>query len=420
MNVYIFVRQYNDIDHIVPVIYDIGERHPDVTVVLVNAGLSGDFLNDYRVKTLGDRFGIRYCNLSDFSPLYSRVFRTYLRIQDSFLSSGPSPFMEKVFRKIVIQNIYLRLMERCVAGFDFRNILIDNGREHVFGFDHGISSFTKKALSFAKKNNIRTFAYMHGVDMTENYLIADNWNRPDMLVDSLKAFNVFDKVFVNNDFYREKFIRKGVEEERLRVVGVPRFTDHWNRILDEITPRADLPEVGEGRLKVVMMLSKGKYNIFEQEVWRMIKLLLQFENLFLVIKPHTREFAHNFQRDLGIDPGKTQNLLIADDDTHSHQLIRWADLIIFNLSSIVLDALLQDRPSLFLKCTIANRLVFEGLMRDWSIYCRDDLVHWIRRMLEDRGARPYTREEARSCLDLIANDGDGKLFERYEREILTP
>ena len=84
MNLFIFNRHYNDVDHIVPIIYYICIKNKDVTATLINASDATDFSEDYRILFLKKELGIKYYNMADFSLKYRIPYRTSLKIQSLF------------------------------------------------------------------------------------------------------------------------------------------------------------------------------------------------------------------------------------------------------------------------------------------------------------------------------------------------
>ncbi len=419
MNLYIFIRTYNDIDHIVPVVYYMHAKDPSVHTMLVNTSFVSEFSRDYRILLLKEKFGVRYVDLTDFGTGYDSLFRWFIKIHDAFRKHNNSTFWDKVYRKVVLGYLYLPIMNRYLRSFRFEMLLDQNGQPQVFGFDHGLGLFIERALGFAEKKGVKTFSYPHGLNFCLNDLISVNIKDVAKVRGTYGGFNRFDRIFVNNTKYRDRFIRYGVREEKLSVTGSARYTHLWSRLLDEITPRTDLPKVETSRLKIVFMLSKTLYNIFEEEVLRMIELALSDSRTFVVVKPQTREVKYYFGKEKGFNFKHRENLLIVDETVHSHDLIQWADLVVFNLSSIILDTLTQDKPALFLRRTIANKMIFEEAIKSWNVDCRDDLAFWIERLCVDKNARTYSKEEAKAVLDMAANDGDGQVLERYANEIFS-
>ncbi len=119
------------------------------------------------------------------------------------------------------------------------------------------------------------------------------------------------------------------------------------------------------------------------------------------------------------DSIKNKNLFIADIDFHSRKLIEWSDLTLFTNSSIFLDALLLDKPVLFLRLATSNKLACNHIMEDWNFDCRDDLIMWVNRFKKDRKTRTYTEQERVECLNYYVNDHDNQLLTRYAESILA-
>ncbi len=158
------------------------------------------------------------------------------------------------------------------------------------------------------------------------------------------------------------------------------------------------------------MLNKYRYNIWKEEIDRIIRTLSFIKDVYLIVKPHTRNMIVKKYSD--------ERIFIADESYHSRKLFEWADLSLFTISSIFLDALLLDKPILFLRLATSNKLSCDPIMKNWNIDCRDDLISWINKFKENKKTRTYTEKERVKCLNYYVNDYDNQLLSRYCKSIL--
>ena len=436
MNVYFFIRAYNDLDQATPIIHRLCEKYSNINVDLISWSPTVDFSNDYRVSFLREKHQINFIHLLELESKWYRKFRfmrsvihfyrkhyllpirmpeknIYLKYTYKLLSyCHQKPFQ-------VLIDKYYRDLGKYWRLFDFSQILQKNLIPNVFCFDQGKSPFVKSAVKFAKERKIATVIYLHGLQTLVNHYRSSHYVVPNKLPD-MKPFNMFDRILVNNNIERESFCHYGIDSEKVKVAGSARYAHSWVKILKAITPGINLPNVSSAGLKVVFMLTNPTYNVFQDEIFNLIMLLANYKKLFVVVKCHTRsQSPYVFRTEQRVMLDRCKNvLLVTSNDIHSYRLIEWADLFIFTYTSIIIDALMQDKPALFLRKTMFNKLIFERFMLEWNIDCRDDLVNWINKFLEDKNTRTYSVNEAVDCVNYLTNDGDMGALDRLAEEIV--
>jgi hypothetical protein len=269
----------------------------------------------------------------------------------------------------------------------------DRPGKTIFVFDHCYNDFLRKVDKYAKSNKIPIVAIPHAVENWDNILINIRQLSTARETEGRTGWNLYDKIIFPDKYAAEKTIRQGVESSKIKLVGSTRFSNEWIKKLDDVVyDKYSLPEVDSRKLKIVFFLTKPVHNVFEDEVRRTIRFLTGFKDVFLIVKPHTRGMKFD-QDNLGV------NCIIEDRDIPSGVLTDWSDLILFTATSVVLDALKKDKPVLYLKRTVANKLIFERFIKTWEVDCRDQLRDWVWKLLDNRSTRTYTREEADLCLD---------------------
>jgi len=402
-NIIYFCREYNDIDHIVPIADELLTNGSVNSLCFFNYNLNKSYIDDYRIIYLQRHSHFIY---SDFIESINSSAKFFIKFCDIFQKLFN--FTKKIYHLIErTKKNYINLLYKNI---DYKNI-VNIESNHIFLFDHLLnSSFIDNAYNFASTNDIPVGLLMHGLDPTENLLMRINMLAINKSDKSWQHYNKADAFFVNNEHYKKRSLAHGVSNKIINKVGSARFSYKWSNILENITPDVDLPSLNPNYVKIVIMLNKYRYNIWKEEIERVIKSLLLIDDVFIIVKPHTRKMI--------FDGFNNDRIFIADQDCHSRRLFEWSDLTLFTISSIFLDALLLDKPVLFLRLATSNKLSCNHIMKDWNVDSRDDLISWINKFKENRKTRTYTEKERIQCLNYYVNDGDNQLLSRYCKSIL--
>lgn len=408
-----FITGYNDIDHLAPVLWSLNTGEWRCRIDLVNTDIHTDCSEDYRVKFLIEQGNVQVINLKDQVASIRRLDR--LRsIANRFGRRNP---LRRLFRK-VLSLIRQRAAERMLVDFNAREKLIDPRQPDLILVDLS-SPFYTSNRSFQTVAHIPLVFYIHGLDPLENRLFSTDILSKNDIGSSLGIYNrkhIF--IVAYNDQYKTKLTQRGVDPKRIIVIGSPRFTMKWATLLKDLTPASQrvkqLQRSGKNVFTVVLMMSKWHYNIWQDETLRIIRTLLHMEGVRLVIKPHTRGMTMD-----GISIQQKEKLTIADENDHSNKLIEIADLVLFSISSIFLEALLQKKNVLHLQCTTSNRLLSDRIQTRWKILCRDDLVDYIEKLKHKKCEQVYSDDERENCLYLYSGDENGDVLDRYRHFLLS-
>lgn len=133
----------------------------------------------------------------------------------------------------------------------------------------------------------------------------------------------------------------------------------------------------------------------------------------MVVKPHTRTGKEaSFYDDLPL-----QNA----DDISSVELCEWADAMIVIASSIIIEAMVLNKPVLYLKYLHANSTQYEESGACWTINSENDLEQAISSLKRDTTKVPYTSNQIDAFLHKIiygdVNERD--VLGDYQQHILT-
>ena len=412
MKALFFLRHYNDIDHITPVIYKWAISGHSCNVVLIG---SAKFRRDYRIQFLKQLSGVRVAHIREV--LGWRCFIRW-RLQMYMLTGN--------VRRIPILGMFARRMAerydqsrreklwRGATGVLLQHCFEDT-RGGVITFDwverNSVISieWINILIEMAHARALSVVSLPHGDSPHVNQLIRRGERRigPDTVFSNA---DVFDRLVVPNELCAKRF-RPFLDEKKIAVLGSPRFCEEWLAKLPEILPPSPIVR-SDSRLKVVLFLRKANFTTFWEEVAEVVHLIAEFPGTEIIIKPHTRS---GWKQSLTKDKSITQlpNVRIADDDAHSVHLMDWADVIIDLATSVVFEAVRAKKPVLAADYLIAGRSTVAYYLPETELRCRDDVYEKIDHFLTRGCDNFYVEEHRQRFFSAMLDVPDKDVLQRY-------
>ncbi len=412
MKALFFLRHYNDIDHVTPVIYQWIKSGHQCDVVLIG---STAFRRDFRIKYLSQLEGVRVAHMRELFSV-----REYIkwRLQMFLLTRN-------VRRIKVIGPLVTKLAER----YDEKereplwrhtaNYLLERSFGHegkgVIAFDWIERNsvicveWVEVVVAMAKSRGLGTVSLPHGDSPHASQLIRRGERRvePDV---TFSAAKIFDRVVVPNDLCAVRF-RPFMAEKQLAVLGSPRYCEEWLKILSGLMPPSPLVR-SDSRLKIVMFLRKANFTTFWEEVGEVVHMIAEFPGVELIIKPHTRSgWKQSLTKDSSIK--QLPNVHIAGDDAHSVHLMNWSDIVIDLATSVVFEAVRAKKPVLAADYLIAARSTVAYYMPETELKCRDDVYEKINGFLTHGFDDFYVEEHRQRFLKEMLDFPDADVLPRY-------
>jgi len=204
----------------------------------------------------------------------------------------------------------------------------------------------------------------------------------------------------------------GVNEERV-VIGEPRYDQKWVEKINLIAPKFVGPSESAGCFRIVIMVGKTKYDWFdERRLGSLLDRLSGIAGVYTMVKSHPRDKEFNDRKRTAVS--------VADRNTNSASLVRWADLLLFTESSIALDAVALDKPVAYLKFLVDVRPFHESVLdMSWGIDSINELVDLIQRLKDDQSFRTYSPEEREQCLSLFVRPVEHDVLGSFSRELAS-
>lgn len=413
MKALFFLRHYNDIDHVTPVIDKWIDSGYECDVVLVGfAKFSYDFRIDY-LRTL-DR--VRVAHIRELlSPIDYMKWRLQMmllthNVQNIFLLGQLAKKLTEKYdknkRAPLWHSVSDLLLKRSFSNYDQPGVIAFDWVEKTSVI---CVEWVQVIVVMARDRGLGAVSLPHGDSPHANQLIRRGDRRlgPDMQFSAAKIFN---KMVVPNEFCAKRY-RPFLDDQAIAVLGSPRYCKEWLPKLSRLLPATPLAQT-KGRLKVVMFLRKSMFSTFWEEVREVVHIIAAFEDVELIIKPHTRGgWKQRLTRDSSIR--KLNNVRIADHQMHSVHLMNWSDVIIDLATSVVFEAVRMKKPVLAADYLIAGRSVIAEYMPETELKCRDDVYQKIDGFLLNGCESFYVETHRQNFLREMLDVGGEDVLPRY-------
>jgi len=400
----VFLRHNNDIDHITPVLWK-WLKTTDIPVE-VYITTNRKLLYDYRINMLK---GFDNCKIK---------------------------FITDDFKKLSIPNLYIHYydkyytpIDKYVNKYGYIKNKVDNGikkiadnifkedTDSVVVFDWVINYFVEQMIQHAHTRGYPVVSLPHGDAPYINQLETigqisfDNlYDKSDKYVrshlHSLPCMDMFDKVVVPNWIVARRY--KHLQDDKVKTLGSPRYCDEWMDLVKTYVPVYPNKFTG---FRAVMFLRNICYPIYWDGVGEAIKLLLQFPDTYLIVKPHARARRDNVvvNRILYKYPELKKQipdrLIFADMDSNALSLVKWADVVLDLGTSMIWEPVKNNKPVLCLDYLHSNISTVSHYITNCSITTRDKLFQSFDKLHnEDR-------------MDNFYNPGQR---ENFIREVIEP
>jgi hypothetical protein len=416
-----FVRAFNDIDHITPIVWKMARNNHPVAVYCINAEY--DIKNDYRLnflKKLGVQVDLLYNHFDQKLGRLHSILR-FLALKSyavqRWADRKPSPPFAAVFRVMrriahrVGLELYKLTRKKYYDNQWAQDVLKQSGAKVLcFDWIRPRQYVVDVLITEAKDLGIPTLALPHGVFIYTNDFITIK-SRPLETYDKL---NQYDHVIVQNELYKNVMSRTGLERNIIRVMGSARYCDEWmEQNIKNFPKTITQQQHTDGKLKVVFMTTKIRYRIHTERLLQTIELLAHLEGVNAVAKPHTRTTK---------EARLYENLPIPNlSGRSSVELCEWADVVLVIGSSIIIEPLLQGKPCLYLKYLHENTTLYEDFGACWTINDEEQLQHALQLLRADKNDVPYAQSDVDRFLSDIIYGGQQKtdVLKDYEQFIIN-
>ena len=310
------LRTYNDIDHIVPVIWKAVSSGCSTYVYFSGR----DYSDDYRIKFIIGQ-GAKVVK-NRFIIWYHDSFRQLIlpvklrRFCDRIMAYSMGLYLILGYKIRVAVNEWAGPCGREKAEYVLRPAKL--ARVPVYSLPHGYflwrnSLYNREIKSYYKKNS----------------------RFPDF-----KNRDWFSSYVVQSPEHREANIKFGMNAEKLVVLGSARFCEEWSSINQRLLYDDERDQLSNDAFSVLFFLPHWDYNVYRVECVNLLSKIAKLKDTRLIVKAHTRgsgalsdEEKQNIQSE--------NSVIFAGDKYHSPSLIRISNVVINFGSSIAFEALRQ-------------------------------------------------------------------------------
>ena len=416
-----FVRHFNDIDHIAPVVWKMKQDNRPTAVYCLNPKF--DIHNDYRLTFLKEQ-GIIVESIYDaFSQKRNMLHHAMRFLYMWFFAKGEKldydaqtnrwrlllsrqgliDLKRHILRKL--GNKLYRLTRKIFYTENWARYILEQSKARVLCFDHVIHTYGVVAVlqKAAEEMSLPTIALPHGVYLYTNESSKDK----STVKQRFSKFDRFDYVVVQNHLREKVLVRSGIGEEKVVVLGSARFCEEWIEQNKKILPRMiNSNSKRTEKLKIVFLASKPQCRVDMERLLSTIDLLSNLSKVELKFKPHTRMGENE-------NPYLFDNLPIADaSDVLTAELCEWADVVLVIGTSVMTEALMQGKPVLYLKYLHSNIMLFEECGACWTIHDEAELERAIQSLRVEKINVPYSQENVNKFLSEVVYGG------RTKRDVL--
>jgi len=416
-----FVRAFNDIDHITPIVWKMSMDKYPVSVYCIDPQYDLD--NDYRLNFLkkqGVTVDFIY-NSFDQSLgflhgvarfLFLRSFAAARRMN----SKGGTvwTFLSKIFGGLAerMGSWFYRLAKGMHYTENWAHNFIEQSGAQVLCFDwiRPRKYVVDILLRTAKEMSIPTVALPHGVFLYTNDLVQSESKEEGQF----ERYNHYDNVVVQNKLFKDVISQSGVNREKIFVLGSTRYCNEWMTQNKKILPRKMKSNGNNaGKLKIVFMTTRPHYRIHVEGMLKTFDILKSLDGVEAVVKPHTRT---------GKEAEMYEGLPLSNvADISSVELAEWADVMLVVGSSIIIEALARHKPALYLKYLHENTAEYEEFGACWIIHDEDELRDALLSLRDKQGYLPYTDENVKRWLAEVIYGGQNErdVLRDYEEFIVN-
>ena len=220
----------------------------------------------------------------------------------------------------------------------------------------------EKIFKAAKGLGITTFSIPHGLNIYTNSDIHYEYikNLKKGILPNFSQWNSYDHVVVQTKYHKDHLTRFGLDRSRVNVWGSLRFCTEWQKINSELYDKFTTNKDSGNKIKIVIMMPHWNYNINKIKTIDLVKKIIGLKDIYLVVKDHTRGSTGAFPKNEKISLIKKNNVEF-DICTSSTSLINWSDIVINFGSSIGIEAIDKNKPTIYPKYLHSNKSIHDEI-----------------------------------------------------------
>jgi hypothetical protein len=401
-----FIRGSNDLDNIVPVIFGVRRSFPGVPITCVFTELTVP-LSNWQVIFL-KTVGVRVMTLAQIAGYSKSAVELMLSPLDR-----PPTQIEKLRPKYWKAKSSRQTYAKKIAVLDLDYVIdqIVGRRENILlVFDSNRRELTFRLAEFVQSRKISVAGLAHGACLGGNF---EGIDLEHIASDQAGTrYLPFQPMLVSNFFQRSAMLLGGqIKPEQIVVVGSARYSREWIEHRDRIIGDHRIESRSVDTLKIVLFASKPVENLASGKYQETLSAISSIRGVELIVKAHTRG---------PIYPSlQNQDWRTVGTEIDSAVLIDWADLVLFSHTSVILEAVIKDKPIGYLKELVIGEPMHERIEMSWQLSSIAELTNTIQALREDREARTYSLDQRRRFMNEFIYPVGEDVIDRAARTLMS-
>ena len=339
MKAVFFTRHNNDFDTLVSVADAWTEASPDNEALIFVATPALKWKSDFRTRMLARNPRIKFTDIWEIAgrsigKWVDRQWQTNKpdkRSQRRMLEWATEAIVRPGFNRKLIA--FLENYAPDIVAFDWYKVPKRRKPFDHFGY--------QATIEWAKANSIPLISLPHGMMIYEGRSQdLFTWETP------------YDRIFMENDRRKGKFLTGGHPESQMAVCGAPRYEPEWvERLLVELRGET-APVNDDGNAHIVFFDKRHAFYFDFKEHLDWLKHLADHPKVRLTIQPHPRG-----QKLASLRPLMGHPRITIDAETPASLLIDRNDIVSTITSSVMVEAVIRGKEILYPKflSTIVTR-----------------------------------------------------------------
>ncbi|MFY0690142.1 MAG: hypothetical protein JXQ90_23415 [Cyclobacteriaceae bacterium] len=399
--IWIFIRAYNDLDNIIPVVYKLILKKVGVHIIITG---SKSLLQDYRLKYLKNIGEFHLESINKYrKPL---IFRLLGNLND------PNSLKELIYYELMGRSPNSPLISD-VQIADKLMKTVDEGDVICFDWDHSL--FAQKVCKLSREKGVVTIALPHACSPCLNYLLAKE--AISLRKSEIKPhLDTYDFNIQPNTINQQRSLHIGTSiKEKLPILGSPRYSKEWVNKHAEFADKYDWK--GPGKVNFVFFLRDSNCAVHLEEMFRSLAILRSYLEVNLVIKYHTRISRKSIRLMKFHALDKHPNVRTAKDDISSISLIIWSDVVVNLGTSAAFDAVWFNKKIFSPEYLHPNISATGHYFPSSEIKTRDQWHDMTQKAITSTENFTYSEEERQKFIKEMIEIEDEHVLDRYAKFI---
>lgn len=395
----ITIRKYPDIDSFSPIIDFLAKKK--IKIIILSLNLADDFRKDFRISYLLKKYSnlefihISECFLLNFLQFFFLNSEMFLINKSLFYR-----FVHIIINKLKINNFLRNIL------FNRSNIKFKNLRVNKIIIDH----LTPKKIfyfnfyfNFLKKSKIKILSIPAGLPLYVRHPKA--WNKAKKEISDLSY--IVDTLVLQHKYWADEINRyRKTDSSKIKILGTPRYLSSWRKTLSKIVPMQKI-DYELNKLNIVYMDSNNPDHIdFPEQKEKTIIYLSKMNNINLKFKPHPRSNK--------IYVNIPDNVEVVRS-VESINLIKWADIIIGDISAIMIEAILSNKIFISLRYLRKqqNQMIYEKFKACEIAYSLNDLIKIIQKNHDQKKKYNNNKINIKKFMNIVLGEKSYNLLYKY-------